>query len=114
MGFRKIARVEQIPPGRTGYFCVDTGPLVLANVAGEIFALSGTCPHQQNPLDGATLIDYLLDCPWHHFQYDVRTGLNHFPRNVYPADIPRAQAQVGPLTRYLVEIRDDEIWVNTG
>lgn len=114
MGFRKIALIEEIPPGRTGYFCLDTGPVVVANVGGEIFALSGTCPHQQNPLEGATLIDHLLDCPWHHFQFDVRTGRNHFPGNVYPKDLPCAQAQLAPLEKYTVEIRDDEIWVDAG
>lgn len=112
MGFRNIARVEDIPPGKTKYFHLDIGPVVLANVAGEIFALSGVCSHQKNPLDGATLIDYLIDCPWHHFQYDVRTGRNHFPRNVFPADVPRAQAQLAPVSTYAVEIRNDEIWVD--
>lgn len=112
MGFRKVARVEEIPAGKTGFFCLDTGPVVLANVAGEIFALSGVCPHRQNPLDGATLIEYLIDCPWHHFQFDVRTGRNHFPRNVFPEDVPRAQAQLAALSTYRVEVRDDEIWVD--
>lgn len=114
MSFRKIARVAEVPPGSTRYFCLDIGPVVLANVAGDIYALSGTCPHQQNPLDGATLLGHLIDCPWHHFQYDVRTGLNHFPRNVYPEDLPQAAAHLAPLATYAVEIREDEIWVVAG
>ena len=53
----------------------------------------------------------LLDCPWHHFQYDVRTGENQFPRNVYPEDLPGLDEQVKPLRVYPVEIREGEIWV---
>jgi 3-phenylpropionate/trans-cinnamate dioxygenase ferredoxin subunit len=54
----------------------------------------------------------LLDCPWHHFQYDVRSGENHFPANVYPADIPKLAAQVKPIRVYAVEVRGEEIWVD--
>jgi nitrite reductase/ring-hydroxylating ferredoxin subunit len=54
----------------------------------------------------------LLDCPWHHFQYDVRTGENHFPKNVYPEDVPGLLEQVKPLRTYPVEIREGEIWIN--
>ena len=85
---------------------------MVANVDGEIFVLAGLCPHRNNPLDGATLIDYFVDCPWHHFQYDVRTGENHFPRNVYPEDLPNLQSELRPLRKYPVEVREGEIWVN--
>jgi 4a-hydroxytetrahydrobiopterin dehydratase len=59
-------------------------PAILANYGGSIYALSGICNHQYKPLEGAQLWDHLLDCPWHHFQYDVRSGESHFPKNVYP------------------------------
>jgi len=58
------------------------------------------------------MIEYLLDCPWHHFQYDVRTGENHFPRNVYPADIPQLRAELRPLRKYPAELRNGEIWAD--
>jgi 3-phenylpropionate/trans-cinnamate dioxygenase ferredoxin subunit len=87
-------------------------PLILANWEGQIYALYGVCPHRQNPLEGARVWDYLLNCPWHHFQYDVRTGENHYPQNVYPADYPRLQQQLRPLQTYPVEIREGEVWVD--
>jgi nitrite reductase/ring-hydroxylating ferredoxin subunit len=58
------------------------------------------------------LWDHLIDCPFHHFQYDVRTGENHFPRNVYPEDIPRLQAQLRPLEAFPVKMEDGWIWVD--
>ncbi len=87
---------------------------MLANWGGEIYALSGICPHQHNPLEGARVCDYLLDCPWHHFQFDVRTGENHYPRNVYPKDVPYLQAQLGSLRTYPVEVKGGEVWVDLG
>lgn len=74
--------------------------------------LDGICPHRQNPLEGATLLGYLLDCPWHHFQYDVRTGGNHFPRNVYPPDMPGLEAQLRPLRTYSVNVAGGDLLVD--
>lgn len=112
MALQKIARVSDIPPGQTKFFCVGQAPVVLANWAGQIYALYGLCPHRHNPLQGATLWEHLLDCPWHHFQYDVRTGENHFPKNVYPKDYLRLQEQVRPLKTYPVLVKDGDVWVD--
>lgn len=112
MPFVKLARVEEIPPGRTKYVAREPAPIVLANFEGTVYALYGLCSHQNRPLDGAILWGHLLDCPWHHFQYDCRTGENFFPKNVYPQTIERLQQQVRSLKRYSVEVRDGDVWVN--
>ena len=112
MALQKLARVEEIPPGRTKFFRLGSKTVVLANRAGQMYALQGICPHRNNPLEGAILWDHLLDCPWHHFQYDVRNGENHFRRNVYPADLPRLQEQVRPLKTYPVEVKEGEVLVD--
>jgi nitrite reductase/ring-hydroxylating ferredoxin subunit len=112
VAFQKVARVEEIPPGRTKFLHVGDRPVILANFEGRIYAAFGRCPHQNNPLDGATMWDHLIDCPFHHFQYDVRTGENYFPRNVYPKDYQRLEAQLRPLATYRVEVRDGDVWVD--
>jgi 3-phenylpropionate/trans-cinnamate dioxygenase ferredoxin subunit len=108
----KVARVEEVPPGQTKFFPLASGPILLANFEGAIYAVSGICPHQWNPLEGAVLWGPLIDCPWHHFQFDCRTGENHFPANVYPNDLRYLKKQLAPLKRYAVEIRDGEVWVD--
>ena len=112
MAFQKLARVEEVPPGRTKFICMDQKPVILANYQGQIYAMHGRCPHQNNPLEGAVLWDHLIDCPFHHFQYDVRTGENYFPKNVYPKDYKRLEAQLRPLGTYAVELRKGEVWVD--
>lgn len=112
MAFQKLARVEDIPPGHTKFICDGEQPVLLANYQGQVHALHGRCGHQGKPLEGAVLWDQLIDCPWHHFQYDVRTGENIFPKNVYPSDIPRLQEQVRPLRVYPVKVEDGGIWVD--
>jgi 3-phenylpropionate/trans-cinnamate dioxygenase ferredoxin subunit len=99
-------------PGQTRYCALDSGPVLPANFEGFIYALSGICPPQLNPLDGAMLWGPLIDCPFHHFQYDCRRGENYFPCNVYPQDLQHLRKQLGPLKRYVVRIEEGEIWVD--
>ncbi len=53
--------------------------------------------------------DNLITCPWHNYQYDVETGRNHYPRNVFPEDLRK---DLSPLRTYRVEIREGEVWVD--
>jgi 3-phenylpropionate/trans-cinnamate dioxygenase ferredoxin subunit len=108
----KVARVDEIPPGQTKFFQLPAGPVLLANYDGNVYAVSGICSHQLKPLEGAALLGPLIDCPWHHFQFDCRTGENHFPANVYPKDLDHLSKQLMPLKRYAVEVRDGEVWVD--
>jgi nitrite reductase/ring-hydroxylating ferredoxin subunit len=110
----RLVGVAEVPPGRTWFMKIGGVPVILANYQGEIHALYGLCPHRNNPLEGATVWVPLLDCPFHHFQFDVQSGENHFPKRVYPDDMPRLQSQVGPLRAYPVEIRGGEVWVDLG
>ena len=112
MAFVKLAAAQQIPPGQTHFVRAGDTPVILANYQGQIHALHGICPHQGNPLQGAVLWENFIDCPFHHFQFDVQTGENHFPRNVYPGDMPRLEPQTRPLERYPVEVRNGDVWVD--
>jgi nitrite reductase/ring-hydroxylating ferredoxin subunit len=107
----RAAVTEDIPAGQTHFCCVAGRPIVIANFRGRFYALDGICAHRGNPLEGARLLDHLIACPWHNFQYDVRTGRNCFPRNIYPADNPELQAQLQPLATHRIELRGLEIWV---
>jgi nitrite reductase/ring-hydroxylating ferredoxin subunit len=81
---------------------------VIANHAGQFFAVDGLCPHKGFELDHAQLWDGCIECPWHRYQYDIRTGENCYPRNVYRGELPEP-AQ--PIATYRVELRGSDIWV---
>ncbi len=78
MGFVKVARVEDVPPGTVMHVRAGEEEIALANVDGEVYALQGHCLHLQGPLGEGRLEDSVLTCPWHGWQYDVKTGLNEF------------------------------------
>lgn len=75
----KIARCSEVPPG-TGRVLVAGGRvLALFNVGGKFHAVDNTCPHRGGPLGEGHLEGTLVTCPWHGWQFDVRTGSS--PRN---------------------------------
>ncbi|MEM7597743.1 MAG: Rieske 2Fe-2S domain-containing protein [Pseudomonadota bacterium] len=46
---------------------------------GQLSAISNACAHQNGPLGEGRIIDCLVTCPWHGFQYDVRSGRSPAP-----------------------------------
>jgi nitrite reductase/ring-hydroxylating ferredoxin subunit len=104
----RIARTDEIPPGETRFFCVEGRSVVIAEYDGGFHALDGICPHKGMELDHARLAGDAIECPWHRYQYDVRTGENLFPSRVYAGDISRP---ADPLATYRVDVADGEIWV---
>lgn len=57
-----------------GEWVVEGRIVAWFNVAGEIHALDGICPHQGGPLGRGRLAGSVVTCPWHGWQFDVRTG----------------------------------------
>jgi nitrite reductase (NADH) small subunit len=76
--FRNVARVEDVPPGTIRGVEVDGQAIAIANVGGEFFATQHACLHLEGPLGEGRLEGKTLSCPWHGWQYDVRTGKNEF------------------------------------
>jgi nitrite reductase (NADH) small subunit len=56
--------------------------LALFHVAGDFFVLDGVCPHQGGPLGKGSLCDHIVTCPWHGWQFDVRTGANQITATI--------------------------------
>jgi nitrite reductase/ring-hydroxylating ferredoxin subunit len=48
--------------------------LVVARVDGQVYAVSGACPHLGCPLSTGRLAGGVLICPCHDWRFDVRTG----------------------------------------
>lgn len=46
---------------------------------GKISAISNACAHQNGPLGEGKILNCLVTCPWHGFQYDVTNGRSPAP-----------------------------------
>jgi nitrite reductase (NADH) small subunit len=69
-----VAQVDEIPPGTCRTVEVDGLFLALCNVNGIFRAVDNTCPHAGGPLGEGTLDGEVLECPWHGWRFNVRTG----------------------------------------
>jgi nitrite reductase (NADH) small subunit len=96
--FTTVARVDDVPPGTVTAVQVGETAIALANCDGEFHAVQGACLHLEGPLGGGRLDGCILTCPWHGWQYDVRTGENEFDRAIQ-------------LRTYDVRIEDGEVKV---
>jgi nitrite reductase/ring-hydroxylating ferredoxin subunit len=48
--------------------------ILLAKVAGQIYAIDNACGHSGYPLDRGRLSGHVVTCRWHDAQFDLRTG----------------------------------------
>ena len=69
-----MAKASELSPGQMKWVAVNGERRVLANVEGTFYAISDVCGHRNAPLSRGKLDGYLIECPLHYAQFDVRTG----------------------------------------
>ncbi len=72
--FVKVATLAELAPGNAKAVEVAGTTIALFNVNGTVFALNNTCLHQGGPLGEGFLASDVVTCPWHMWEYNVRTG----------------------------------------
>src|SRR5260370_38834551 len=113
-----IAPVADLPPGTRKFLVIDERPIAVFNIKGEFFGLLNRCPHQgaalcEGPLIGLaqstnpgeieyTRLGEIIRCPWHGWEFDIRTGQSYcdpkrFRAKAYPVNVQPGSAVVkGP------------------
>lgn len=72
----KMATLDELPPGSAKEVEHEGRIIALYNLEGVISAIEGICPHQGGPLAEGEVEGTIVTCPWHGWQFDVRTGQN--------------------------------------
>jgi nitrite reductase/ring-hydroxylating ferredoxin subunit len=71
----RVASLGEIPIGQGKTVEVDGRSIAVFHAGeGRYHALSGVCPHEDGPLGDGILVDETAVCPWHGFDFHVRTG----------------------------------------
>lgn len=98
--FIPVATQEEIPPGERLFVEIDAIPIVVFNIAGQLFAIADICSHDDNPLGDGNLDGYEVSCPRHGAEFDVRTGkalslpaVEDIP--AYPVRVVDGQIEIG-------------------
>lgn len=74
MGFVKVASKEEVPAGKMKLVEANGTAVLLANVAGEYYAIGNKCTHRSCKLSSGTLEGEIVKCPCHSSKFNVKTG----------------------------------------
>jgi len=72
--FLKVAELSDLKPGSCTAVEAGGKTIVLCNVDGALYAFDNACIHRGGPLSEGEIAGDVVTCPWHGWQYDVRTG----------------------------------------
>jgi nitrite reductase/ring-hydroxylating ferredoxin subunit len=74
-GFEVVLHVDALAPGQLKEVIVGGKAIAVANVGGEFYATTNSCPHAESPLAEGELDGAKLTCSGHGWMYDVTTGV---------------------------------------
>lgn len=99
-----VAAVEELPVGTFRIVQIEGRSIGVYNVKGEYYAVHNYCPHQgaelcKGPVTGTTLESNvyefiygreqeILRCPWHGWEFDLKTGKSLFSDKVRTRTYP--------------------------
>lgn len=72
--FVKVGKVSDIPSGGMLTVLVGEESVLVANVAGKLYAIGDTCTHRGCSLGEGVLEGGVVTCPCHGGRFDVTTG----------------------------------------
>jgi len=74
IAFVKVAELGELSPGDLKMVEVGDDQILLANVAGNIYACDNVCTHAFAPLSEGGLDEEQIECPLHGSVFNVATG----------------------------------------
>lgn len=84
----KIAQSEALAEGSSLEVLVDQQILAIFREDGILYALDGMCAHQGGPLAEGTVQNDCVTCPWHGWQYELKTGIQTINRQPLQTTYP--------------------------
>ncbi|MCA9461590.1 MAG: nitrite reductase (NAD(P)H) small subunit [Nitrospirales bacterium] len=99
VGYTSVAKCEDVPDGEGRSYKIGGKSIALFRVRDRFYAINNICPHQGASLGKGKLKGYIVSCPLHDQQFDVRSGFG-----------PDGGGYC--VVRYDVKVYDGYVWVN--
>jgi len=74
--WRSVGAEATFVEGSLSEVTADGSSLLIARTHGTVYAVDGRCPHLGGHLARGTLNEFVVTCPLHGSQFDVRDGRN--------------------------------------
>jgi nitrite reductase/ring-hydroxylating ferredoxin subunit/DMSO/TMAO reductase YedYZ heme-binding membrane subunit len=102
-GWVDICAVDDIEDTRARVACVGGERLAVFRYDGKLSCVSSVCQHQNGPLGEGRVIDGLITCPWHGYQYCPDNGASPAPFTeripTFAVRVVAGRVQVDPVPR---------------
>jgi nitrite reductase/ring-hydroxylating ferredoxin subunit len=95
----RVASLSELYDGERRCFALEGRRVFLIKVEGRVYAYENRCAHRELPIGTGRLEGYVLTCPMHEWQYDIRTGHGVNPDGAR-------------LRSFAVRIADDDVLVD--
>ena len=69
-----VCETDDVSEGSPAVVDVNGTEIAIFQLEGEYFAIQNTCPHQGGPLGSGKVEDECVYCPWHGWQFDLKSG----------------------------------------
>ena len=128
-----VASIQDIPPGARKIVTVNGREIGIFRIGDDFFGLINRCPHQGAPLCTGEIVsrlvaptpgDYrltgggeMLRCPWHCWEFDIRTGQslcdpNSVQARAFDVAVEPGKTLVdGPFVAESVQVSVEETYV---
>ncbi len=98
-GMVEFCAVDEIPEKRAKVATIAGERVAVFRYDGKVSAISSVCQHQNGPLGEGKIVDGLVVCPWHGYQYKPDCGASPEP---FTEKVPT----------FRVEVRGGQVWVD--
>jgi len=128
-----VATAHEIPDGGRKLVTVRGRPIAIFNLKGEYYGMLNRCPHQGGPMCEGLVTglrqakqpgEYIysrkgeiLRCPWHGWEFDIRTGQSYvdpektFLRTYQVEAVAGESVVKGPYVAETIPVVADERYV---
>ena len=72
--YYSVCSVQELPSGERLFIELAGEPVVIFNIAGDVYAIADICTHDDGPLGEGDIEDHEIICPRHGARFDIRTG----------------------------------------
>jgi len=95
----KISEAEALKPGQMLGIMIEKKSILLANIAGVLYAIDNQCSHEDALLYNGALKGDCVECPLHGSRFSFKTG--------QPMEEPATE----PVQTYPVSKKKDGIYI---
>lgn len=94
----RVCALEELPLDQGREFVVAGRVVAVFRTEEGVFAVDGICPHAGGPIAQGMVRKHVVTCPWHGWQYDVRTGCHQINARI-------------SLEKFSVSIHGEDVYV---